>query len=135
MNQDPLPSCEQEGGFLFSHACGLPAGTLCSRCGKRVCDVHLAAEAEGMFCQTCAEEEDDDEGDGHEEGSDASEDDPSYYYEDYGYYGSGSSWSQGSQGSQGSSGSGHDPHDFTEADGESLRHEDDAAFEEDLGGS
>lgn len=127
MNQDPLPPCEQEGGFLFSHACGQPAGTLCSRCGKRVCDMHLAAEAEGMFCETCAEEEDDEGEDGDGEGgSDTSEDDPSYYYEDYGYYGSGSSWSRGAS---------NDPNDFTEADGESLRHEDDAAFEEDLGGS
>ncbi|MFY2556827.1 hypothetical protein ACN469_04300 [Corallococcus terminator] len=117
--------CEVSTGFLFSHACGLPAGALCPRCGKRVCDAHLSSNQEGaLVCTSCAAAGDDgseDDGSTHEDSDDASS-----YYEDYGYYGSGSSWSRGSS---------KDPHDFTEADGESLRHEQDASFEEDLGGS
>jgi cobalamin biosynthesis protein CobT len=127
MNSDPLPPCELEGGFLFSHECGQPAGAQCMRCSKRVCDAHLTASEGGeMLCQTCAEGEEDDEGDDVDDSSSHSDDDPSYYYEDYGYYGSGSSWNSGAS---------KDPNDFTEADGQSLRNEDDAAFEEDLGGS
>lgn len=126
MNGDPLPPCEQAGGFLFSHECGQPAGSQCMRCSRFFCEAHLTMEEAEMLCQSCAEGEEDDEGDDVEEGSGSSEDDPSYYYDDYGYYGSGSSWSSGGP---------QDPNDFTEADGESLRNEDDAAFEEDLGGS
>ncbi|HZI12394.1 MAG TPA: hypothetical protein VE153_18570 [Myxococcus sp.] len=126
MNADPMPPCEEQGGFLFSHGCGQPAGARCMRCGKQVCDAHLVMEEGEMLCQTCADGEEGEEGDEGGDGSSTSEDDPSYYYDDYGYYGSGSSWSSGGS---------RDPNDFTEADGQSLRNEDDAAFEEDLGGS
>ncbi len=126
MNSDPLPACQQEGGFLFAHACGQPAGAQCMRCGKQVCDAHLMMEEGEMLCPTCAEQNEDD-GEGGSESSDHDENDPSYYYDDYGYYGPGSSFSSG--------GGSRDPNDFTEADGTSLRNEDDAAFEEDLGGS
>ncbi len=127
----PTGPCEQTTGFLFSHECGVPAAAACPRCGKRVCDAHLSAVGGELLCTTCAEEEDEDADDAESEGdadSDAStdEDDPSYYYQDYGAYGPGSAWSRGG---------GTDPNDFTEADGESLRHEEDASFEEDLGGS
>jgi hypothetical protein len=74
-----------------------------------------------LLCTRCGAEDSDEDEDSD---SDTSEDDPSYYYEGYGYYGPSSPGSQG-----------QDPNDFTEADGESLRHEDDASFEEDLGGS
>lgn len=121
--------CQASTGFLFAHECGQPAAASCPRCGKRVCDTHLVAAAEELVCSTCAEADDE----GHEGGttshSDSApdEDDPSYYYKDYGYYGPGSSLGGGS--------SSRDSNDFTEADGESLRHEDDTSFEEDLGGS
>ncbi|QSQ21842.1 hypothetical protein JY651_42965 [Pyxidicoccus parkwayensis] len=120
--------CQYRTGFLFAHECGRLAGATCSKCGKRVCDMHLTALGEGLVCASCAEDDDGDED--SEGGSDSDvdssdEDDPSYYYKDYGYYGPGSTWSR----------DGNDPHDFTEADGESLRHEEDASFEEDLGGS
>jgi hypothetical protein len=121
--------CQQSTGFLFSHECGLPAAATCPRCGKRVCDAHLSALGGELVCTSCAEtgeEEGADEESGGDAGSDVSEDDPSYYYRDYGYYGPGSAWAKDG---------GRDPNDFTEADGESLRHEEDASFEEDLGGS
>jgi hypothetical protein len=121
MNSDLLPPCQEQGGFLFSHECGQPAGARCMRCSKQVCDAHLTLDEGEMLCQTCAEGEDGEDGD---DDSGTSEDNPSYYYDDYGYYGS--SWSSGGS---------RDPNDFTEADGQSLRNEDDAAFEEDLGGS
>jgi hypothetical protein len=125
--------CQQSTGFLFSHDCGRPAAAACMKCGKRVCDMHLTALGTELVCSTCAEDDDDDEDedeDGDHDSGDSDsdsgpdEDDPSYYYKDYGYYGPGSAW-----------GRGKDPNDFTEADGESLRHEEDASFEEDLGGS
>lgn len=122
--------CEQSTGFLFAHDCGRPAAAACLKCGKRVCDMHLTALGSELLCATCAEDGEDDEGSDGDSDSDSGfsddEDDPSYYYKDYGYYGPGSAWGRGG---------GHDPNDFTEADGESLRHEEDASFEEDLGGS
>ncbi|NMO18003.1 hypothetical protein HPC49_14845 [Pyxidicoccus fallax] len=120
--------CQETTGFLFSHACGEPMEAACDRCGKILCRDHVSSVQGESLCMTCAEEEEDDEGDeGADSDSDSSptEDDPSYYYDDYGYYG-GSTWGGGSS---------KDPNDFTEADGESLRNEDDASFEEDLGGS
>ncbi|NTX07487.1 hypothetical protein HUA74_05570 [Myxococcus sp. CA051A] len=116
--------CEVSTGFLFSHPCGLPAGALCPRCGKSVCDAHLTTQQEALVCTGCAMLGDEDPEDDGSTTTDS--DDASAYYDDYGYYGSGSSWARGSS---------KDPHDFTEADGESLRHEDDSSFEEDLGGS
>lgn len=125
----PTPSCEQSLGFLLPRSCGAPVAAQCLLCGKSVCQDHLSQVDAQTVCVSCA-------GDLDEEGGDADvdtdadaysrEDDPSYYYKDYGYYGSGSSWAGGASG---------DPNDFTEADGESLRNEDDASFEEDLGGS
>ncbi|MFP2930589.1 hypothetical protein ACLESO_36405 [Pyxidicoccus sp. 3LG] len=101
------------------------------RCEKRICALHLALVEGETRCSTCAREGADDDEDSDEterdSGRSTDEDDPSYYYEDYGYYGPGSSVGGGD--------TAHDPNDFTEADGESLRHEDDASFEEDLGGS
>ncbi|WP_240359265.1 hypothetical protein [Pyxidicoccus trucidator] len=136
MSPSPMSEglCQESTGFLFSHECGLPAGAGCPRCGKRVCDAHLTSAGGELVCATCAEDtEEGDESDsdsdsdsGPDSDSSPAEDDPSYYYKDYGYYGPGSSWA----------GSGaKDPNDFTEADGESLRHEGDSSFEEDLGGS
>lgn len=117
-----MNTCLETTGFLFSHPCGRAAGAACTRCGKSVCDAHLVALGMELVCTTCSREQSDES----EDSEHAGEDDPSYYYEDYGYYGRGSPWSRHSS---------HDPHDFTEADGESLRHEDDASFEEDMGGS
>lgn len=129
MNLIPEGPCQQSTGFLFAHDCGQPAAAACMQCGKRVCDLHLTSLGTELVCPTCAENDDDDEG-ASDSNSDsaaaADEDDPSYYYEDYGYYGSGSAWGRGG---------GKDPNDFTEADGASLRNEEDASFEEDLGGS
>ena len=129
-NLIPEGACEEGTGFLFTHACGQPAAASCPRCGKRLCDAHLVAEGGELLCATCAEAEDgDDEGaeGGSTTDSTPDEDDPSYYYKDYGYYGPRAVF-----GGQASS---KDPNDFTEADGQSLRNEDDASFEEDLGGS
>ena len=126
-----LPSeapCQESTGFLFSHECGQPMAATCGRCGKIVCKDHVTfAEAETL-CLSCAEADDEDDGGEADGDTDSSldEDDPSYYYKDYGYYGPGSVWGRGSS---------NDSNDFTEADGESLRNEDDASFEEDLGGS
>ncbi|MCP3143091.1 hypothetical protein [Pyxidicoccus xibeiensis] len=123
----PTGFCQDEGGFLFPHPCGRPASASCMRCGKLVCGRHLSTVDAELVCSTCAREDsDDDSEDETQTSAREDEDDPSYYYEDYGYYGPGSSLGGDK---------GHDPNDFTEADGESLRHEDDASFEEDLGGS
>ena len=126
MSPLPLPSgtCEQTTGFLFSHPCGQPVSVACMRCGQLVCEEHVSAVDAELLCVTCAQD-DDGEGD-NETASTTPEDDPSYYYDGYGYYGPGSSWGGGAS---------RDPNDFTEADGESLRREDDASFEEDPGGS
>ncbi|WP_338873152.1 hypothetical protein [Myxococcus stipitatus] len=111
--------CEVSTGFLFSRPCGMPAGALCPRCGQRACDAHLTSVEGALVCTSCGAQ---DSGDSEDEG----DEDARTYYQDYGYYGSGSSWGRGTS---------RDPNDFTEADGESLRREEDAAFEEDLGGS
>ncbi|MCP3102604.1 hypothetical protein LZ198_27390 [Myxococcus sp. K15C18031901] len=110
-------TCQVATGFLFTRECGLPAEALCPNCGRRVCDAHLTSTEEGaLVCTACA-------GTATRE----TEDDASYYYDDYGYYGGPNSfWGQRTS---------RDPHDFTEADGGSLRHEGDAAFEEDMVGS
>ncbi len=117
--------CQENVGFLFSHACGGDAALACMRCAKPLCAAHLRSAGGESLCAQCAREHED----STEEQHAADEDDPSYYYNDYGYYGAasaGSSWGRGSS---------HDANDFTEADGESLRREDDASFEEDMGGS
>ncbi|RKG81937.1 hypothetical protein [Corallococcus terminator] len=118
--------CLETSGFLFSHACERGASTQCSRCQKPVCALHTRMLDDGEVCVSCARTADN--GDENRDGSetDWDEDDPSYYYDGYGYYGRGA-WT--------ASGTSHDRNDFTEADGESLRREDDASFEEDLGGS
>ncbi|AFE03358.1 hypothetical protein COCOR_00231 [Corallococcus coralloides DSM 2259] len=123
------PQCQETSGFLFSHPCERGATTQCMRCQKSICLLHMRTLDGGeVACVMCARTADN--GDENRELSNTSdEDDPSYYYEDYGYYGR-DAW-RGS----GSSSSGSDPNDFTEADGESVRREDDASFEEDLGGS
>ncbi|AGC49083.1 hypothetical protein MYSTI_07811 [Myxococcus stipitatus DSM 14675] len=119
MSPSSADGCEVSSGFLFAHACGLPTSSLCPRCGRRVCAVHMTTLDGAEVCSTCG-------GLGAGDSEDEGDEDASTYYQDYGYYGSGSSWGRGTS---------RDPHDFTEADGESLRREEDAAFEEDLGGS
>ncbi|NNB85783.1 hypothetical protein HI113_13735 [Corallococcus exiguus] len=121
--------CLETSGFLFSHPCERGATTQCMRCQKPICLMHMRTLDGGeAVCVACARAADN--GDENRDPSDTShDDDPSYYYEDYGYYGR-DAW-RGS----GSSSSGSDPNDFTEADGESVRREDDASFEEDMGGS
>ncbi|QAT81854.1 hypothetical protein EJ065_0245 [Corallococcus coralloides] len=121
--------CLETSGFLFSHPCERGATTQCMRCQKPICLMHLRTlDGAETVCVMCARTADN--GDENRDLSNTSdEDDPSYYYEDYGYYGR-DAW-RGS----GSASSGSDPNDFTEADGESVRREDDASFEEDLGGS
>ncbi|MBN9681192.1 MULTISPECIES: hypothetical protein [unclassified Corallococcus] len=123
--------CLETSGFLFSHPCERGATTQCMRCQKPICLLHMRTLDGGeAVCVTCARAADNgDENRDPSDTSDFDEDDPSYYYEDYGYYGR-DAW-RGS----GASSSGSDPNDFTEADGESVRREDDASFEEDLGGS
>jgi len=110
--------CQENVGFLFSHACGGAAAMACMRCAKPVCDRHLTSMGMEMLCPACARTHASDTS-GH---GGSNEDHPSYYYDDYGYYGA-------------ASGGSHDANDFTEADGESLRREDEASFEEDMGGS
>ncbi|MCY1040819.1 hypothetical protein OV208_05740 [Corallococcus sp. bb12-1] len=119
--------CLETSGFLFSHACERGASTQCMRCQKPVCVLHTRMlDGAESVCVSCARTADN--GDENRDGSetDWDEDDPSYYYDGYGYYGR-DAWA--------ASGTSHDRNDFTEADGESLRREDDASFEEDLGGS
>ncbi|NOJ80643.1 hypothetical protein [Myxococcus xanthus] len=113
--------CQENVGFLFSHGCGSPAAMTCMRCAMPLCELHVTSVGAEMLCATCARQHEDYAG----ERSGVDEDHPSYYYDNYGYYGSASS----------GSGRAHDANDFTEADGASLRHEDDASFEEDMGGS
>ncbi|AEI64003.1 hypothetical protein [Corallococcus macrosporus] len=113
--------CQENVGFLFSHGCGSPAAMTCMRCAMPLCEQHMTPVGAEMLCARCAREHEDSTGD---RGA-VDEDDPSYYYEDYGYYGAATS----------GHGRAHDANDFTEADGESLRREDDASFEEDMGGS
>ncbi|MBZ4412728.1 hypothetical protein OWM54_23140 [Myxococcus sp. MISCRS1] len=108
------PGCQVRLGFLLPHECGAPASIPCELCGKLACELHLTSQEDQTVCTGCA---------GVLSGE---SDEASTYYDDYGYYGRGASWGGGSS---------RDPHDFTEADGESLRHEEDASFEEDLGGS
>lgn len=121
--------CLETTGFLFSHPCKRKASTQCARCQKPVCMLHgrMLDGAENV-CVTCARAADN--GDENRDPSDTSPDDaegdPSYYYEAYGYYGR-DAWS--------TSGAARDRDDFTEADGASVRREDDASFEEELGGS
>ncbi|WP_223641055.1 hypothetical protein [Corallococcus sp. EGB] len=128
-----FPSAEQcleTSGFLFSHPCERGATTQCMRCQKPICVLHMRTlDGEETVCVTCARAADNGDENRDASSSEYDEDDPSYYYEDYGYYGR-DAW-RGS----GSSSSGTDRNDFTEADGESVRREDDASFEEDLGGS
>ncbi|NOK01649.1 MULTISPECIES: hypothetical protein [Myxococcus] len=114
--------CQENVGFLFSHGCGSPAAMTCMRCAMPLCEQHVTSVGAEMLCATCARQHDDYTGDRN--GVD--EDHPSYYYDNYGYYGAAAS---------SGSGRAHDANDFTEADGASLRHEDDASFEEDMGGS
>ncbi|GEL70331.1 hypothetical protein [Myxococcus virescens] len=114
--------CQENVGFLFSHGCGSPAAMTCMQCAMPLCEQHVTSVGAEMLCATCARQHEDYTGDRN--GVD--EDHPSYYYDDYGYYGASAS---------SGSGRAHDANDFTEADGESLRHEDDASFEEDMGGS
>ncbi|MCE9671729.1 hypothetical protein LY474_28365 [Myxococcus stipitatus] len=109
-------TCQVDAGFLFTRACGLPSEAVCPSCGRSACGEHLTTSEDGaLVCTACAAA-----------GAGATEEDASYYYDDFGYYPSGSFW--GRRG-------GRDPNDFTEADGGSLRHEGDAAFEEDMVGS
>jgi hypothetical protein len=126
-----FPSAEQcleTSGFLFSHPCERGSASLCARCQKPICALHTRMLEDGTVCVSCARSSDNgDENRDRDNDSSYAEDDPSYYYDDYGYYGR-DAW--GSSGS-----SSRDSNDFTEADGESLRREDDGAFEEDLGGS
>ncbi|WP_426755796.1 hypothetical protein [Myxococcus sp. Y35] len=118
--------CQENVGFLFTHACGNEAGLACMQCAKPLCEQHVTSVGVEMLCAQCAREHADYTGDR----SGVSEDHPSYYYDNYGYYGAAtstsSSWGSGASG---------DANDFTEADGESLRREDEASFEEDMGGS
>ncbi|MBJ6764982.1 hypothetical protein JGU66_29815 [Myxococcaceae bacterium JPH2] len=114
-----LGQCMETAGFLFSRPCSRDAVEQCTYCQKAICMAHARPRETGTLCTSCARLMPVSPGDG------SSMDDPSYYYDSYGYYGS-SSWGHGSS---------RDPHDFTEADGESLRQEDDASFEEDMGGS
>ncbi|CAM3409187.1 hypothetical protein G4177_00550 [Corallococcus sp. ZKHCc1 1396] len=118
--------CLETSGFLFSHACERAAATQCTRCQKPLCLLHMRMlDGAESVCVSCARMADNGESnDGSE--TDWDENDPSYYYDGYGYYGRGA-WT--------TAGASHDRNDFTEADGESLRREDDASFEEDLGGS
>ncbi|MFB1483393.1 hypothetical protein [Corallococcus sp. RDP092CA] len=123
--------CLETSGFLFSHPCERGASTQCMRCQKPICALHARAlDGEEVVCVTCARAADNGDENRDASGSEDDEDDPSYYYEDYGYYGR-DAW----RGSGPASSSGPDRDDFTEADGESVRREDDASFEEDLGGS
>ena len=121
--------CLETSGFLFSHSCERAAATQCMRCQKPVCALHMRMpDGAETLCVSCARTADN--GDENRDASNSAyaDDDPSYYYDGYGYYGRGAWTTAGGSRS-------HDKNDFTEADGESLRREDDASFEEDLGGS
>lgn len=114
--------CQENVGFLFSHGCGNPAAMTCMQCAMPLCEQHVSPLSAEMLCSACARQHGGSTGDRRG----VTEDHPSYYYDNYGYY-------RGT--ALAGSGRAHDANDFTEADGESLRHEDDASFEEDMGGS
>jgi hypothetical protein len=126
--------CNETAGFLFKHACSRLSERACGLCGKPVCAEH-AHEAQGQtFCTSCARQylRTPDQRSGFHR------DDPYFYagsyYHGYGRYGHGS-WGSSHVHHADTSSPQHDPHDFTEADAESLRREDDEDFEQDMGES
>jgi hypothetical protein len=99
------------------------------RCAKFICEQHGHLTGTELLCTACARTAAA-ESNSESDADDSTLDDPylysSYHYNGYGYYGRGP-WQHGE--------AGPDPDDFTEADGESLRGEASADFEQDMGGS
>jgi hypothetical protein len=126
--------CQERAGFLFKHACHETALHTCERCGKAICNLHVAGGHNGeQWCITCdktggrsSEETVDSRSEGH--GRQA----PFYYgsmwYGGYGHYHSG--WGHHHYHDHH-----HDSNDFTEGDQEALGEPGDEGFEQDLDAS
>jgi hypothetical protein len=48
--------CELIVGFLIPHRCEGKARSVCTRCGKAVCDEHATIADSGIICVACHEE-------------------------------------------------------------------------------
>ncbi len=132
--------CNDRSGFLFSHDClQMPSGR-CAQCERPICEDHSQPSDEsGVWCKTCAKQLLQSSGSSssttnrrYQERQGWSQDDPyfygGYHYAGWGYYGPGY-WGHRTYQSTRN----HDPHDFTEADSESLRDDDEPAeFEKDM---
>lgn len=49
-------TCGEKSGFLFPHACPLPAAGACQRCNKPVCASHWHRAPQGALCTACAKQ-------------------------------------------------------------------------------
>jgi len=132
--------CNERSGFLFSHNCDRFDTSRCIHCEKPICEEHTTPTVEGAVCTSCAkndvghveEETDNSYPGGRRQRHSHDHYDPyfygGYYYSDYGRY-HGRRWGHQHHNSL------HDDNDFTEADSESLSHQDNEDFESDLGES
>jgi hypothetical protein len=48
--------CELIVGYLIPHRCEGKASSICTRCGRAVCDEHATIADSGIICVACHEE-------------------------------------------------------------------------------
>ena len=127
MDDDRKGLCREKAGFLFSHTCNNIAVGECSLCGKQVCEDHWPTIESVRLCTTCARKAVDD--DARRATTKYDDYNPYFYsyrtYRGWGYYGAGC-WGIDYVGTPGAG----DSTDFTEADGESVRVEEETGFEQ-----
>ncbi len=147
--------CHETSGFLFSHKCDRFSVQKCGLCQKPVCEDHGHQTPEGIVCTVCLKKKAADErlaktdtDTTHHSYHDHYSSDPYFYgpryYPGYGVHStvrrsetttSSVDSDNTSGGDFPSDGASPDPADFTEGDAESVRQEEDADFETDMGAS
>lgn len=66
--------CTAQKGFFLLRECGRPASSVCSQCGRPICNLHMTMRDGGCYCFECAPQSNDTE-DGADDASDASDTD------------------------------------------------------------
>lgn len=127
MDENRKGLCQEKAGFLFSHSCNNIAVGECSLCGKQVCEDHWPTIDSVRLCTACGRK-----GIRENQGTQPAarfSGNPYFYgyaiYSGWGYYGPGV-WGTDVAGTS----SVGDSNDFTEADGESVRAEEETGFEQ-----
>lgn len=116
--------CNETSGFLFNHDCQRAPINHCGQCNKPICDEHSHQNQSEILCTECAKKIRQHGSRQRGQAEDYQDWNDPYFYAGY-YYGSSYTGSYHAA-------SRNDPHDFTEADGESLDHESDEGFENDM---